>query len=86
MDKKKKITIITIAIIILTSLLIVFLTNKKDISNDIEEIVIQEKDLIQEITLSDEIDEIEKDINLLNREIESIDNIFYELEKGLDEL
>lgn len=86
MDKKKKITIITIAIIILTSLLIVFLTNKKDISNDIEEIVIQEKDLIQEITLSDEIDEIEKDINLLNREIESIDNVFHELEKGLDEL
>jgi peptidoglycan hydrolase CwlO-like protein len=79
--KNKKLIIIILAVVCLVALSVVFLTSQKK-----TEPADSQEFLIDEIGSSDELDEIEKDMILLDEDIKEVNGLFDEIEKELDEL
>jgi hypothetical protein len=77
MEKRKKLIIVIVALIVLIALTLIFLTRKQEVPAE---------DLLENVSDSDEIDDIEKDFLILEEGIEEIDDLFKEIETDLDNL
>jgi predicted nucleic acid-binding Zn-ribbon protein len=77
MEKRKKTIIVIVALIALIALALVLLTRKQEAPAE---------DLLENVSDSDEIDDIEKDFLILEEGIEEIDDLFKEIETDLENL
>jgi predicted nucleic acid-binding Zn-ribbon protein len=77
MEKRKKLIIVIVALIVLLALTSILLTNKQEVPAE---------DLLDSVSDSDEVDDIEKDFLILEEEIEEIDDLFKEIETDLENL
>jgi predicted nucleic acid-binding Zn-ribbon protein len=77
MEKRKKLIIVIVALVVLLALTLILLTRKQEAPAE---------DLLENVSDSDEVDDIEKDFLILEEGIEEIDDLFKEIETDLDNL
>jgi predicted nucleic acid-binding Zn-ribbon protein len=77
MEKRKKLIIVIVALVVLLALTLILLTRKQEAPAE---------DLLENVSDSDEVDDIEKDFLILEEEMEEINDLFKEIETDLDNL